>query len=127
MFSIVIFAILFFVGLDFLFFGKVFITYQLKASELRVMLFRIIPVMVIPLELINKIERITQLRWMMSGIADIFCSRVFAARLLLRKSTGFFKEIVITPDNPDQFIAEVKRRVKEKTSREKTGTVTIDF
>jgi hypothetical protein len=110
----IMFVVVFLIGFDFLFFGKVFITYRLGQNDLRVNLFRVIPIMVVPLASITTIQRITQLKWATSGLADLFCSRVFAERLMLTKSSGFFKEVVITPDNPDQFIVELKQRVKER-------------
>ena len=113
-------ACFFLAGFDYLFFGKVLITYQFTETELRVILLKLFPLHIIPLKIVEKVEKISYPK-MFAGMAiyvSAFRSRAFGGGVLIRTSTKHGNEVVVTPPRVDEFISEVKRRVGEKTRRE---------
>lgn len=113
----ILIAIFFVLALDFLLVGKLLITYSLSADKITVVLLRIFPMYIIPLESVEQITKAGAYK-MLLGMSGVLRSRAFGANVFIARNTTWGKDIVVTPDNPDAFIAEVKRRVKEKTGRD---------
>lgn len=116
----IIIACCFLAGLDYLFFGKVLITYQFTETELKVILLKLFPLHIIPLKIVEKVEKISYPK-MFAGMAiyvSAFRSRAFGDGVLIRTDAKHGNEIIVTPSHADEFISEAKRRVKEKTGKE---------
>lgn len=103
---------------DRLFIGKIFLSYILSDKALVLKYFLVFPLASFDYSKIMEVRRISAIEATSHGNMSMYISRVFGASILLKYGPNWMDAVVITPDNPDAFIAEVKRRVKEKTGRD---------
>jgi hypothetical protein len=93
--------------------------YKLQDSGIRIMLFRIIPLVLIPYNYIKDIRRVTWVSYYKTiGIGVyLHCpSRIWGHHVLIEdKKKRISRYTLITPDNPDEFIAEVKKHLSKDT------------
>lgn len=103
---------------DRLFIGRIFLTYVLSEKAVVLKYFFLLPLARFDYSKIVEIRRTSAVEATSRGNMSLYISRIFATSLLLKYGPNWTDSVVITPDHPDAFIAEVKRRVKEKTGRD---------
>ena len=83
--------------------------YRVGNQAVGVVLFRVVPVYRLPFE---QIEQIGKTSWKQLGIGGVgalrFDNRFTGQRVLIQKRTGLIRRVVITPDQPDEFISQVE-------------------
>ena len=94
-------------------FGRYLYSYTISKDSIRVVLFGKIPLFRIPFSNIAEIRKIS----FKEALIDIeyfstlrFGNRIWGDGVLIRRKEGFFKIIVITPDNADEFISKIGLR-----------------
>ncbi len=103
------------------FFMQVVLTYQITPSHLRVVLFGLLPVCAIPL-CDATVKKMTHRDLITSP--DFFrystmVNRLFVREFVfIRKRSGFSRYIIISPDNPDEFIIKL---IESGATRESCG------
>lgn len=98
--------------------GKIFVIYVLSEEAIVLKYFRVLPLVKLKYKDLISIRRITPIEATALGNMSVFISGVFKPLVFIKYGQRVTDTVVITPDNPDQFIAEVKRHIKEKTGRD---------
>ena len=119
-FTIVNFVVLVFVV------GSVFgllryrlITYRFRDSDFQAALFGLIPIKVMKYQSIVEVREIKFLDAFRLTTPPIALGNRLRNRcVLIRKDSGAFKNVIVTPDNPGQFVMDLKKRILEVTGRQ---------
>jgi len=85
--------------------------YQIKEQSICVLLFRRIPLINIPINDISEIQKLLYKEvFLRKGtlMALSLGNRMWGDVILIRKKNGIVRTILITPDNADWFIQQVK-------------------
>jgi hypothetical protein len=103
------------VVMSLLFFGmgglpKLLLSYKVTESDIRVLLFGAIPIYWIPFRKIKKIHEAPFHEVALVPGVHLF-TRTFAKRVVIEMRDKWFIFAFLTPDNPTEFIADVKRRL----------------
>jgi hypothetical protein len=89
--------------------------YDVKGDRVRVVLFRLIPIMTIKIGNIKKIEECSPAElWKLTPVLK-FGNRLWGGCVLIQKKRGLVRALVITPDDAHEFVEHVKQiSLKEK-------------
>ncbi|WP_284321699.1 hypothetical protein [Dyella acidisoli] len=81
--------------------------YRVKNHSIEIVLFRALPIYRIPVDNIDLIQKSSWLGLGIGGAALRFGNRIFGTCVLVRRRSGLFRRIVITPEDADKFINDV--------------------
>ena len=99
-------------------FGQLFLRYvydyDIGDAKVRVLLFRLVPVMTIRISNIRDITECSPMELWKPTFALKFGNRVWARCVLIRKKRGLIRSIVITPGNPREFVERIKEIQREQ-------------
>ncbi len=85
-------------------------SYDVEGGTIRIILFSAIPVARIPISDVVQVTRASPRGlWLNPWYALRLGNRIFGHAVLIKRRDGWIKSIVITPDDPDQFIDEFNR------------------
>lgn len=90
------------------------IRYEVKAGMVRIRLFDIIPIRTIRSDEVIDVTVVPAWPWMRGFrlswcVGEVWPSRVFSRRaVLMRKSCGFTRIVLLTPSDPEQFVRDVR-------------------
>src|SRR5450631_484651 len=98
-----------------LFFGmgavpNLLLSYEITNSDIRVLLFGVIPIYWIPFRKIKKMHEAPFYEVALIPGVHLF-TRTFAKRVVIEMRDKWFIFAFLTPDNPAAFIADVKRHM----------------
>jgi len=88
--------------------------YEVKCDRVRVLLFRLFPVMIIRISNIGEIRECSPTELWKPTFALKFGNRLWARCVLIRKRRGLIRSIVITPSNPNGFVENIKEIQREQ-------------
>ena len=92
-------------------------TYRISADEVQVVLFRFIPIHGVALVNIMDISEVPYTRSLWPNFsASRFGNRIFGRVVAIQKKSGMLATVFITPDDPEEFVAEVKSRIQGRTN-----------
>ena len=86
--------------------------YRLTETTLNIMLFGCIPIFRLPLK---EIESIKKVGWKEVGIGGITLrlgNRMLGSCILIHRKTGWIRNVLITPSDPEQFLADMAARIE---------------
>jgi hypothetical protein len=91
--------------------GRYIISYKLAKASILVTVFGIVPVGSIPYRDIETMQEVKFTDTLKPNLLTLrFGNRIFGNIVLIKKSRGILKTILITPDHPANFIEEVGKR-----------------
>jgi hypothetical protein len=91
--------------------GRYIISYKLAKASILVTVFGIVPVGSIPYRDIETMQEVKFTDTLKPNLLTLrFGNRIFGNIVLIKKSRGILKTILITPDDPANFIEEVGKR-----------------
>jgi hypothetical protein len=80
-------------------------SYEIKAGEIRILVFSSMPIVRIPISNVAQVTHPSPRQlWLNPLYALRLGNRLFGGAVLIRKRRGLIKSIIITPDDPAQFI-----------------------
>jgi type IV secretory pathway VirB6-like protein len=82
--------------------------YEIKGDQVRVLLFRVVPVMTIAISNIREIKECPPIELWKPTFVLKFGNRLWGDCVLIRKNRGLLRSVVITPDNAHEFVEHVK-------------------
>jgi hypothetical protein len=92
------------------------LSYRIKNQKVQILLFHFLPIVRIKCNRIIRIRKVSKgylLKYhSFSRLAFSTLSagnRLFGTAVLIQKTGGWLEYVVITPDNPDAFVAQVQR------------------
>ncbi len=88
--------------------------YDIKGDCVRVVLFRLVPLMTIRISDIREIKESPPIELWKPTPALKFGNRLWGACVLIHKKRGLIRRVVITPDNAYEFVEQVKRIERER-------------
>jgi hypothetical protein len=88
---------------------KFLLSYEITSSHIQVLLFRTIPIYWIPFKKIKEMHEAPFHEVALVPGVHLF-TRMFARRVVIEMRDKWFIFAFLTPDNPTEFIADVKRR-----------------
>lgn len=92
-------------------FGKLAVYYDLSDDRFRVFLFRLVPVFSVKISEISNVRKISFSETFGLGFFTLrLGSKMFGEMVLIEKRKGFFRSALITPDNAESFVAEIKNQ-----------------
>jgi hypothetical protein len=103
------------------FVARYIITYRLADGMIQVLFFGIIPVFVMFISAIIAVRRVSALEIFSNPILLVFATKL-GNRLwtnqpvLIRYRPWLNRYVIITPDNPDEFVAEVQKQLADQPS-----------
>lgn len=87
--------------------GRYIYGYSLRGDRIDIRVFRFVRVGSISLRGIDAIREVTVSEALESGMATLrLGNRIFGRGLELRRNSGMFRTILITPDDPDAILAQ---------------------
>lgn len=98
--AFVLFAVIF--GLRFVY------DYRIENRAIEIVLFHLVPIYRLPFEDIELIRKTSWSELGVGGITIRFGNRFAGQCVLIQKRNGWFRRIVITPNNADEFIGQVQ-------------------
>ncbi len=119
------------IWIDGMFLGQLIVTYRLTEKGISVWLFRVIKLKTVLYKDISAIHKVRFKDFFSTPFRTLLLnSRVFGSRVAIEK-IGVLNRIFITPHNPDAFIAEVAKHLKENivstTSLQKSKKKILPF
>ena len=78
--------------------------YRVQSGAIEIVLFQALPIYRLPVE---QIEVIRKVSWNKTGSAIRLGNRLTRECVLIQKREGWFRRIVITPSDADEFISQV--------------------
>ncbi len=109
LFSVVVMIV--FVGGVYQLCGRYFIVYNVTQESIRIEVFGA-PLIIIPYSCIEEVRRISGLESLRPRIRILRAgNRIIGRVVLVQKSRGFIRSVLLTPDDPDEFVAVVKGRL----------------
>ena len=106
--TLALMAVAFYFSLDVL--PRLLISYKITSTHIEVLLFRTIPIYWIPFRKIKEMHKRALYEVMLVPGVHLF-TRFFAKRVMIEMRDKWFIFAFFTPENPDAFIAEVKKRM----------------
>ena len=95
------------------------ITYRFRDSDFQVAAFGLIPIKVITYKSVAEVREINFIdTFRLSAPPLALGNRLTNKCVLVRRSSGLFKNVIVTPDTPEQFVADLKKRIFEVTGRQ---------
>lgn len=92
---------------------RLLFSYRLSETDVEINLLHKIPVMKVPYKDIKEIYR-PSLTELFTTVFAWHCeNKFYYNRVLIKRGYGVFPDIFVTPDNPDNFIEQVKRRLRK--------------
>jgi hypothetical protein len=93
------------------------VRYRLTDSEIEVLLFGLVPESKTKLQDIVEVRKVSfseLLPWKNLESVGWFrlSNRLWGEGVLVRRKRGFFRNFVITPDQPDEFVEELNLKLK---------------
>jgi hypothetical protein len=89
-------------------------SYEVRASEIRILLFSLIPIVRIPMSNVAEVTSpAPRPYWLSPWYALRLGNRIFGEAVLIRKRRGLIKSIIIAPDDPARFIEQCKGAKQE--------------
>lgn len=96
----------------FQFFGRYVINYQLNDASLTIVVFGFIKVMKIPYADIGDVREMTFKETLRPSLTTLrFGNRIFGNIILIERKAGLVRRVLITPDDPSDFISKIRARV----------------
>jgi hypothetical protein len=97
------------------FFSSLTTSYAIQNNKLYLMYFKKIPIGWVSL---NNIKEIKRYYFGMPGDEKVYFplrweNKLLGDQVLIVKKHGLFKNILLTPDNSDQFIEDIKRQIAD--------------
>jgi hypothetical protein len=93
--------------------GRLAYGYKLRANRIDFVLFGVIRFYSIPLSAISHARILTwDEAWSPDFTTLRFGNRLFGTFLELRKKSGVFRRILITPDDPEAFLRDLERNAR---------------
>ena len=98
--------------------GPYLYQYRLGDQRFEVKLFGLVPILILYFSDISE-ARVLSGSPLFNPFAGVsFPNRVFAARpVQIRRKKGVLRSVILTPDQPESFVAEINRRIDGATSR----------
>jgi hypothetical protein len=84
-------------------------SYDIKDDNVRIVLFRLVPLMTIRISNIREIKESPPMELWKPTFALKFGNRLWGECVVICKKRGFIRRIVITPDNAREFVEDVKQ------------------
>jgi|SRR5882757_3046830 hypothetical protein len=81
--------------------------YRVHNHAIEVVLFHLLPVYRIPIEDIESIQKASWRELGIGGATLRLGNRVFGQGVLIQRRSGWFRRVVISPEDPDSFISLV--------------------
>jgi hypothetical protein len=84
--------------------------YRIANGRVEIVLFRIVPIRWVSLKNIKEVRAIGSNDWGALGPwdAERWGNRIVGPMVLIERREGISKKLLITPDNPDEFIRNVR-------------------
>ena len=90
--------------------------YEINESDIKIVLFGTLPIVRLPFSDIIEVREISFKEALTNNFFALrFGNRVWGSIVLIRKSTGLFKSIIITPDNYETFMNDVNQHITRKS------------
>lgn len=104
---------------------RLVITYEISNEKLFFYLFHLLPIRVINMEKIEEVFLWSDRRKFFFGIVNLFlteqwCNKLVARWVVIKKRGLLFKYLVMTPNNPQQFIRSINLE-RQKAAGGKNG------
>jgi hypothetical protein len=97
------------------FFGHLVYDYRLREHSIAFMLFRTLRLWQIPYSNIACIRRIAWREvFSLGGVPFAYLSRPTGQLVLIKRNSGFFKNVLITPDAPEEFVETVLKNLSSQ-------------
>ncbi|MBF6570177.1 MAG: hypothetical protein IVW54_15005 [Candidatus Binataceae bacterium] len=95
--------------------------YDIEDAKVRVLLFRLVPVMTIRISNIRDISECSPTELWKPTFALKFGNRVWARCVLIRKRRGLIRSVVITLGNPHEFAEQIKEIQRKQADIFRSG------
>ena len=82
--------------------------YDIKGGHIRFLLFRSVPLFGIRISEIREIRECSGGGLWKPSLALRFGNRLWGDCVVIQKKSGLFRSVIITPDNPEEFIKSVQ-------------------
>lgn len=114
---LVIVAFVFFVFGMFHVFGRYFMTYRLSDTHLRIIgVFAFVSIAYKDITDIAVVPPGTLWRVLLSFDMLRLGNRLWGRAVLIKRRSGLFRQLIITPDSADEFVAQIKTRMGDKNN-----------
>ena len=106
--------------------ARYFYTYKIRDASLDIVIFGVLVLKRVPFSTIVEVRETSwwetcPLRSLDAFLACRFGNRLFGRIVLLRQEKGIFRTLLVTPDDTDEFMCAVRRRLLGEREKNKGG------